>query len=379
MVVLGWRRAAWVVPLFAATVAGGVLGPAAPLYQGDVRRPVADTACAYAGSHISALESFGRAVGRQFSCAMVYNTATTTWAGWASPWFTHTRIADEDWRAWATARAGRTLVITQPLVPSKPGAGWAAAGARGDDDTYATRLARNLVSAGLGRSIIRLGPEANDTTQADSLGASPTDLESWRADWARIARVMRAVPGAHFTFDWTVNAGTRAIPLDAYYPGDGVVDVIGIDSYDASIAHAPSADPRARWATLYSQPSGLGEVIAFAVAHSKPLSLPEWGLVAAGPHGGAGDDPTYVDGIAAVIASVGVSYQACFVAPSNGVVPIQTAPRSLAAYRRHFGPGGDSLQRSGGDSPPRSGPAAGDGAAELPSVRAQAPVSRPAK
>ena len=43
---------------------------------------------------------------------------------------------------------------------------------------------------------------------------------------------MKSVPGANFTFDWCVNAGYRAINLNAYYPGDDVVDVVGVVAHD---------------------------------------------------------------------------------------------------------------------------------------------------
>ncbi len=43
---------------------------------------------------------------------------------------------------------------------------------------------------------------------------------------------MRSVPGASFRFDWTINAGYRPIPFNDYYPGNDVVDIIGMDVYD---------------------------------------------------------------------------------------------------------------------------------------------------
>ena len=67
---------------------------------------------------------------------------------------------------------------------------------------------------------------------------------------------MRSVPGAHFFFDWNVNAGYRNIPLASYYPGDSVVDVIGIDIYDSGMPGHPR-DPAVRWARLNSEPGGL--------------------------------------------------------------------------------------------------------------------------
>ncbi len=80
---------------------------------------------------------------------------------------------------------------------------------------------------------------------------------------------MRSVPGANFRFDWTVNAVSRDIPLVDYYPGDDVVNIIGIDAYDAGLP----ADTSDRWSTLYNEPGGLADVLAFAKAHHKPLGV----------------------------------------------------------------------------------------------------------
>ncbi len=43
---------------------------------------------------------------------------------------------------------------------------------------------------------------------------------------------MRSVAGAHFAFEWDVNALVRPTPLSSFYPGDDVVNIIGIDAYE---------------------------------------------------------------------------------------------------------------------------------------------------
>jgi hypothetical protein len=295
------------------------------------------TACVYSHHSIRALEAFGQLVGRDFACALVYNNAATDWADWESPWFTHQKIPDSDWSLWATSVPGRMLVISQDMRPTVAPADWAYEGAAGAYDGYARTLAQNLVNAGLGSSIIRLGFEDNGTWMDDSLGTTQADWTAWSTYWARIVTAMRQVPGGHFEFDWTINAGYRNIPLADYYPGDAFVDIIGIDTYDALPGNPTYASPRARWTALYAQPSGLGQVITFAHAHAKPLSVPEWGLVNTGPNGGAGDDPAYVDGIAAVVRANVVRYQSIFLNTTGGTMLISQAPQSLARYQGDFG------------------------------------------
>jgi hypothetical protein len=143
---------------------------------------------------------------------------------------------------------------------------------------------------------------------------------------------MRAVPGAHFLFDWNVNANYRDIPFADYYPGDAYVDIIGIDQYDNTGVNIPAPGPY-RFAALAAQPGGLDALAAFAGAHGKPLSIPEWGTISEGTNAG-GDDPYYVDGIAEFIATHDIAYESYFDADVDGVLPLDpsVAPLTVAAY-----------------------------------------------
>ncbi len=317
----------------------------APRKLATARNP--KTPCVYAKHDQAKLRKFGQLVGRDFACALVYNNAAPSWSDWESPWFVKHGNPDFNWANWHNARPGRQLVISQALIPSSVPTNWRGRGASGAFDAHARALASNLISAGLGRSIIRLAFEANGPWMIDSIGKTPADRVAWRAYWRRFVLAMRSMPGAHFEFDWTVNAGYRPIPFDDYYPGDDVVDIVGIDAYDSSVSHAAIANATARWRALFNQPSGLGALLAFARQHHKPLSLPEWGLTAPGaPMFGAGDDPTYLDGIAMIVRTNVVRYQCYFLSATGGVgMTLESAPESLAAYRRHFGIHGDSAPR----------------------------------
>jgi beta-mannanase len=189
----------------------------------------------------------------------------------------------------------------------------------------------------LGHAVIRLAHEANDTGSPYALGTSVTDLGLWRAFWRRTVLAMRSVPGAHFLFDWCINAYWRPIPLQEWYPGDDVVDIIGIDAYDSGVPMGQN-----RWTRIYNQRDGIGTVLRFAAAHGKPVSVPEWGLSPAGGNSlGGGDDPHYVDQMAGVVRTNPVAYQAYFFSQASGAL-LFTSPASLSAYRRHFGAGGDA-------------------------------------
>ena len=199
-----------------------------------------------------------------------------------------------------------------------------------------TELAENLVSAGLGDSIIRLGAEANYTDPESTIGTDPSQYGDWAEYWANIVTAMRAVPGSDFRFDWTVNQYAAPVPFDLWYPGNSVVDIIGIDAYDSGITDS-SLTSDERWQRLLNEPDGLNALAAFAAANNKPMSIGEWGLMDAGsPEYGAGDDPTYVGGLASFIDTHPVVYNSYFLKPlgnSENILPLTAAPLSLSVYR----------------------------------------------
>ncbi len=289
-------------------------------------------------NEISTLTSWSRTLGFHVNCAVAYTDASPNWQGWVDPWITQYRQnwPKFDWVDWFDrGRAGRHLILTQSLIPSGlRGTAWLQAGAQGRYEPYAQALAGNLVSAGMGSVVIRLGHEANGTWYADSVPGTPTGDRLWAKFWANTVTAMRSVPGAHFTFDWTVNAGVRPIAPGSFYPGDKVVDVIGVDAYD-SLANPPTTN---RLSTILNEPDGLASMVAFARRHHKPLSVPEWGLVPSS-HEGGGDDVPYVKAIAHVTASGDVLYQSLFVGGAEGQ-QLLASPRALAVYRKHIGSGG---------------------------------------
>jgi hypothetical protein len=285
---------------------------------------------------VPALHAFGRLIRQPVACAVIFAEAVTSWAQWTHPWFLsyYHRWPRFDWESWYKGGDGsRTLVLTLDLIPvSTVGPDWAALGAAGDFTGYDKVLARRLVAAGMGNIIIRLGHEANGTSYEDSLGTTASARADWIAFWRRTVFAMRSVPGAHFRFDWCVNAGYRAIPLQSFYPGNDVVDLIGVDAYDSTTVMGPG-----RVSALLSEPDGLSAVAAFARQHHKPMSIPEWGISPAGNAEGIGDDPQYVRAIAQVTRTDNVAYQSYFFS-NLSEQELVSAPRSLADYRSAFAP-----------------------------------------
>jgi hypothetical protein len=292
------------------------------------------TSCVYVplGAPLQRVE---RLTGVDFNCLETFGTTTTDWANWESPWVTNAQYGYSSWVA--ASPTTRTLVLTLNLVPDNVAKtpNWRALGAAGRFNSHARVLARNLVAAGLGDSVIRLGPEMNGPWEVDWIGTTPAQWRQWAVYFGRIVRTMRSVPGAHFLFDWNVNANYEDLPLAGYYPGNSVVDIVGVDAYDEASIKLPSVGSPLRFSTLLSEPLGLAEVYRFAVQHHKPLSIPEWGTLSTN-----GDDGPYVAGIGHFVGTHDVAYECWFDAGHNNILTLDPAqaPKSFAAYRAYFGP-----------------------------------------
>jgi hypothetical protein len=254
------------------------------------------TNCVYPANSQQLLAQIEEATGTTYNCVLLYNNAKPTWSSWVNDWWVTPPSPNMNFVQWKNAEPGRMIVVSQSMVPGDAPSNWRVLGAEGAYDGYAVQLARNLISQGLGNSVIRLGWEANYPGDIENaLGSDPSQYADWAQYWANIATSMRSVPGADFQFDWTVNQYYQPIPLSEWYPGNAAVNIIGIDAYDGGV-YQSNLSPAQRWQTLRNETDGLNAVAAFAQANGKPMSIPEWGLMPTGTEGGGGDDPTYVAG-----------------------------------------------------------------------------------
>ncbi len=106
---------------------------------------------------------FDAATGADISCVLLFNNDKPNWSSWTKAWWETPPSPDSNWLQWKAAVSGRQIVVSQSMVPDSAPSDWRVLGAEGAYDIYTTELAENLVAAGMGDSIIRLGWEANDT------------------------------------------------------------------------------------------------------------------------------------------------------------------------------------------------------------------------
>ncbi|GAB3683513.1 hypothetical protein GCM10028814_21700 [Angustibacter aerolatus] len=297
--------------------------------------PASTRACVYTSHSIARLQQFSQQVGHQYDCALVFNDVATTWPALVNPWFVQGGDADKRWDQWVRQSPSRRLVIAQSLVPGQAPEDWRARGAAGEYDAQFAALGKTLVAAGLGDATIRLAHEGNGTWFKHDIGGTPLEHRQWATYWARVAGILHATPGASFRMDLTVSAGYRVVPLEQWWPGDDAVDVVGVDQHDLGVPGVPTEQP-ARWRFLMSQDGGFEDVAAFARAHGKPVSVPEWGITNAASSGN-GDDAYYVQQMLQLFRREHVEYQG-FWDKAGAPGDLAINPRSLTAFRAGIGP-----------------------------------------
>jgi hypothetical protein len=198
-------------------------------------------------------------------------------------------------------------------------------------DQYFVRLAQSIRDRGIaGQVVIRLGYEMNgDWMPWGRQFAGNYDGSGFREMWRRVVPQMKAV--YPFIFDWNIVPDTAAAAGAGYspnfYPGDDVVDVVGIDLYD----HWVKGSPDQRWQETVAK---LDWTAGFASAHGKPMSFDEWGLWSSGNAQGGGDDPTYINGMLSWASSHHLLWTSYFNSTAGQVdTTLQDNPASLAAFR----------------------------------------------
>ena len=257
-----------------------------------------------------------------------------TWSDWTDPWFTGP--AGSAYTSWiAQDPQVRQMVLGISLIPSSIQTanplGWEQSCAAGNFDSYATQLGTNLVAAGLQNSVIRLAWEMNGPWEGDFVGTTTQEQGLWATCFANEVTSLRQAAGEHFLIDWNPNACTETIPYANYYPGNAYVDIMGLDFYDVS---CDSPNTAVSFAQLAGVPSGLTSFEAFAAAQGKPMSFPEWGLVATP----SGDDPAYIAGVGAAVDNGDFAFQQYFDVTNGGTMLLNSStPLSIAAYKQYFG------------------------------------------
>ena len=153
--------------------------------------------------------------------------------------------------------------------------------AAGTYDSYFQKAGQLFIEHGYPNAFIRIGHEFEGDwyTWGLSTAANDHDYAGFIAAFRRVSAILKSISKT-FTIVWNPGCGAWAQAMDdeKAYPGDDVVDVIGVDCYDDGSGVT----------NIMSGAYGMNQWGAFAAKHGKPIALPEWGLM------NGGDDPDYI-------------------------------------------------------------------------------------
>lgn len=175
-------------------------------------------------------------------------------------------------------RGGGRVIVAVGMMPKTHRAQHRQC-ARGQFDAHIRAFGRQLVAAGEPNAILRLGWEAN---RIGSFAWAVTgDGSSYKACFRRWVSVLRSVGRQRFVIDWNMGQrGTWRNPVQRMYPGNDVVDVIGVQYYD----RCPPVRTVAQWNRKINAKAragtlgGINSWLRFARSKGKRLSIPEWGI-----------------------------------------------------------------------------------------------------
>jgi len=231
-----------------------------------------------------------------------------------------------DWMATLFNSAPIDIMWSVPLIPL--GASLEAA-AQGDYNQRYSELAQQFIGHyGSTKKInIRLGWEFNGKgwTPWSAVGKAA----QYKAAYREFVKAFRDV-ASNFVFEWTPNIGDVGMNPELAYPGDDVVDIVGLDFY-YNTAWDPH-DPIQAWNYFVSEKYGLQWHQDFAAAHHKVTAYAEWGVNsdAAGP---------FILQAAKWFSSHGIVYHSYWNSNADfaGRLSDNQYPNAGAAYRSAFG------------------------------------------
>jgi len=254
-------------------------------------------------------DSFSKAMGTKPTFMNTFVDYSSGWDSW---------VPNAQWGAWSWSLSNRSKnlipVIGLPMLPSSyyntedVGMNEVIKGAH---DAVFTGIVKAFVAQNYTHLYFRIGWEANGNWYSWNWNAKNSSgdpiLPQYLAAWRRIANLVHSVQGAKIYTVWNPTvAQWSAFDISTAYPGDDVVDVIGLDIYSTvwpgslydwqynngtmakNVAEWSKSSvnrehywtyPGAnQWAPTSMQGWGMLSHLQFAKLHKKPISFPESGV-----------------------------------------------------------------------------------------------------
>ena len=250
-----------------------------------------------------------------------------------------------------TAKQAPLWVVTLPLLTDDTAGQFAQCSAGAYDASW-QQIGANLGASGAQAVVVRLGPEANGGS-GHAWVVKTGQAQDYVACWRHAAGQLKsAAPG--LSLEWTSSKKTPNTALHVLpwyqddpaglYPGDDVVDVIGVHYYDSG----PEMNTQARWDSAYTRtfnggPWGLGTWLQAARQHGKRLAVSEWGIwQQGGQTAAAADDSVYVDNMFRFFGAnaADIAYESYFNKLSvHQLCPSTLFPNAATKYQTDWGLG----------------------------------------
>jgi hypothetical protein len=281
---------------------------------------------------ITQYQNFSNWLGKPVTYRLTFLDGSS-WSTIASPY-----ILGSSTKHWLASSPNRYEVISVPLMPYSGHQDMLGAIANGAYDSYYKELAQNLATktGAPQRIILRLGWELNGKWYPWSAVDAAAE---YKAAYRHVVKVMRSKCNV-LRFEWNVGWGTNPkFDWTTAYPGDDVVDVVGMDVYDQW---------NSGWNNLLNAYEGLAFFRNFAHKHGKSEAYAEWGLSVQPSPIGHGDDTAFVQEMYNWIQAGGSNvlyanyWNTKATNSPNGIIysdsaPVRvTVPKSAALYKKLF-------------------------------------------
>lgn len=269
----------------------------------------------YIGNYVTDLTAYEQWLGKRADGVQLH-TGRAGWGDWSSSigWLVNM------WKG-----VDRPIYWSIPLIAQ--GATLADAGAGKFNGNY-VNAARTLAAGypNAAKIYVRTGWEFNGNWQP---WAAAGKEAQYRAAFRQFVTSFRSVSN-RFVFEWTPNVGDQGMNPENAYPGDDVVDIIGMDFY---YNHQwDPADGAKAFAWHRDEKYGLAWHQNFASQHKKPTAYAEWGV-------SGNTDGTYVQAAANWFATHNIVYASYW--NSNAAYPGKLSdnqyPAVSPAYRTLVG------------------------------------------
>ncbi|MDO5628688.1 MAG: glycosyl hydrolase [Mobilicoccus sp.] len=178
-----------------------------------------------------------------------------------------------------------TLNVALPLFPADGSMADAASGA---DNEKWEQMGR-LIAEKYPTAYVRPGWEFN--IRDWDWAVTKNNVEEYKQGFRNASTSLKkGGPDLRIVFNPNAGKGNSLADARLAYPGDDVVDIIGIDAYDWS----PPYDDGRGWERHRTQAGGWDFWGDFARERGKQFAVPEWGVITGSPDSG-GDNPHYIN------------------------------------------------------------------------------------